>query len=163
MSNQPELDKDAARKLRKLSRSGARLAAVQALYQIEQTGRSGRAVIDDYCENGIGLDDEGQPIEAADPEIFRDIVDGVIASLEDINKAIVSRLANGWKIERLDATSRAILRAGVFELLKRDDLPAQIILDEYVTIAHAFFEDAEPRFINALLENVREDVRGTPK
>jgi len=70
-------------------------------------------------------------------------------------------LADGWKIERLDATSRAILRAGVFELMKRDDLPAQIILDEYVGIAHAFFDDAEPRFINGLLENVREDVRGS--
>jgi|GEM_PF-5157271 len=72
MTSKPALDKDAARKLRKVSRSGARLAAVQALYQIEQTGRSGRSVIDDYCEDGIGLDDEGQPIEAADPEIFRD-------------------------------------------------------------------------------------------
>lgn len=161
MMSKPALDKDAARKLRKVSRSGARLAAVQALYQIEQTGRSGRSVIDDYCEDGIGLDDEGQPIEAADPEIFRDTVEGVIGALDDINTAIVKRLADGWKIERLDATSRAILRAGVFELMKRDDLPAQIILDEYVGIAHAFFDDAEPRFINGLLENVREDVRGS--
>ncbi|ACT59070.1 transcription antitermination factor NusB [Hirschia baltica] len=162
MTNEPAIDKDAARKLRKLSRSGARLAAVQALYQIEQTGRAGRAVIEDYCEDGIGLDDEGRPIEAADPEIFRNTVEGVIESLDDINLAIVKRLADGWKIERLDATSRAILRAGVYELMKRDDLPAQIILDEYVSIAHAFFDDAEPRFINALLENVREDVRDKP-
>ncbi|MFC7290221.1 transcription antitermination factor NusB [Hirschia litorea] len=162
MTNTPPVDKDNERKLRKLARSGARLAGVQALYQIEQTGRSARSVIDDYCEDGVGLDDEGNPIEAADPEIFRDLVEGVVDIQVEINEAIVKRLADGWKIERLDATSRAILRAGVYELMKRDDLPAQIILDEYVSIAHAFFDDAEPRFINALLENVREDVRGTP-
>lgn len=160
MSSKTAVDKEAERKLRKLGRSVARLAAVQALYQVEQTGRSGVSVIDDYCEDGIGLDDEGNPIDSADPEIFRDIVEGVIENLDDINLAIVKRLADGWKIERLDATSRAILRAGVFELMKRDDLPPQIILDEYVSIAHAFFADAEPRFINALLENVREDIRG---
>lgn len=160
MSEQRAIDKDAERKLRKARRSGARLAAVQALYQMEQTGQSGRAVIVDFLEDRLGLNDDGEPIEEADPDLFKDIVSGVVDHQKAINAAIMKRLADGWKIERLDSTSRAILRGGVYELLKRPDLPSQIILDEYVSIAHAFFDDAEPKFVNAVLEKVRSDVRG---
>jgi transcription antitermination protein NusB len=71
----------------------------------------------------------------------------------------MKRLADGWKIERLDATTRAILRAAVFELVASNDLPSQIILDEYVSIAHAFFDGAEPKFVNGLLDAVARDVR----
>jgi len=159
MTDQPALNKEAEGKLRKARRSGARLAAVQALYQIEQTGQSGRSVVIDFLEDRLGLDDEGHPIEEADPDMFKAIVEGVIDFQADINAAITAKLADGWKLERIDSTSRAILRAGVFELAKRDDLPAQIILDEYVSIAHAFFEGSEPRFINGLLEAVRNEVR----
>ncbi len=159
MTDQPAINKDAERKLRKARRSGARLAAVQALYQLEQTGQSGRSVIVDFLEDRLGLDDEGRPIEEADPDLFKDVVNGVVEHQKDINAAIIKRLADGWKIERIDSTSRAILRAAVFELMHRHDLPPQIILDEYVSIAHAFFSDAEPKFINGILENVRSDVR----
>lgn len=159
MSDQPAISKEAAMKLRKARRSGARLAAVQALYQIEQSGQSGRAAIVDFQEGRLGLDDEGNPIGEADPDIFKDVVNGVIAHQADINAAIMKNLADGWKIERIDSTSRAILRAAIYELLKRDDLPPQIILDEYVSVAHAFFDGAEPRFINGLLESVRAEVR----
>lgn len=151
---------DAERALLAARRAGARLAAVQALYQMEQTEQSARSVVADFMEDRLGLDDEGEPVEEADPDIFKAIVLGVVERQEQIDAAIMKRLASGWKIERLDATSRAILRAGVYELVAEISLPSQIILDEYVSIAHAFFEGAEPKFINGLLDAVARDVRG---
>lgn len=151
---------EAERKLVAARRAGARLAAVQALYQMEQTEQSARSVIADFLEDRLGLNDEGEPVEEADPDIFRAIVEGVVDRQEVIDAAIMKRLAQGWKIERLDATSRAILRAAVYELIAEISLPSQIILDEYVSIAHAFFEGAEPKFINGLLDAVARDVRG---
>lgn len=150
---------DAERQLLAARRSGARLAAVQALYQMEQTEQSTRSVIADFMGDRLGLNDEGEPIEEADPDIFKAIVNGVVERQEAIDAAIMKRLATGWKIERLDATSRAILRAAVYELLAEISLPSQIILDEYVSLAHAFFEGAEPKFINGLLDAVARDVR----
>ena len=157
MSN--ALSADAERKLLAARRAGARLAAVQALYQMEQTEQSARSVIADFMEDRLGLNDEGEPVEEADPDIFKAIVDGTVERQEAIDAAIMKRLANGWKIERLDATSRAILRAGVYELIAEISLPSQIIPDEYVSLAHAFFEGAEPKFINGLLDAVSRDVR----
>jgi N utilization substance protein B len=154
------LTPEAERKLLAARRSGARLAAVQALYQMEQTQQSAQAVIADFMEDRLGLNDEGEPIEEADPDIFRAIVEGVVERQEAVDAAIMKRLAEGWKIERLDATSRAILRASVYELVAEVGLPSQIILDEYVSIAHAFFEGAEPKFINGLLDAVSRDIRG---
>lgn len=157
MSNAPSAE--AERKLLAVRRSGARLAAVQALYQMEQTEQSARSVIADFMEDRLGLNDEGEPVEEADPDIFKAIVEGTVERQEMIDGAIMKRLASGWKIERLDATSRAILRAGVYELIAEISLPSQIILDEYVSIAHAFFEGAEPKFINGLLDAVSRDIR----
>lgn len=150
---------DAERKLLAARRAGARLAAVQALYQMEQTEQSARSVIADFMEDRLGLNDEGEPVDEADPDIFKAIVEGVVQRQEMIDAAIMKRLAAGWKIERLDATSRAILRAGVYELIAEISLPSQIILDEYVSLAHAFFEGAEPKFINGLLDAVSRDIR----
>lgn len=159
MTNAPSAE--AERKLLAARRAGARLAAVQALYQMEQTEQSARSVVADFMEDRLGLNDEGEPVEEADPDIFRAIVEGVVDKQEAIDAAIMKRLASGWKIERLDATSRAILRGGVYELMAEISLPSQIILDEYVSIAHAFFEGAEPKFINGLLDAVSRDVRGS--
>ena len=158
MSNTPSAD--AERKLLAARRAGARLAAVQALYQMEQTEQSARSVVADFMEDRLGLNDEGEPVEEADPDIFKSVVMGVVDRQEQIDGAIMKRLASGWKIERLDATSRAILRAAVYELIAEISLPSQIILDEYVSIAHAFFEGAEPKFINGLLDAVSRDIRG---
>ncbi len=157
--SQKGITADAERKLLAVRRAGARLAAVQALYQMEQTEQSARSVIADFMEDRLGLNDEGEPVEEADPDIFKAIVEGVVERQETIDAAIMKRLAEGWKIERLDATSRAILRAGVHELIAEVGLPSQIILDEYVSIAHAFFEGAEPKFINGLLDAVSRDIR----
>src|SRR5690606_209170 len=134
------LSADAERKLLAARRAGARLAAVQALYQMEQTGQSARSVIADFMEDRLGLNDEGEPVEEADPDLFKSVVEGVVDRQEQVDAAIMKRLAEGWKIERLDATSRAILRGAVYELIAEISLPSQIILDEYVSLAHAFFE-----------------------
>jgi N utilization substance protein B len=158
MSNAPSAE--AERKLLAARRAGARLAAVQALYQMEQTEQSARSVVADFMEDRLGLNDEGEPVEEADPDIFKSVVMGVVDKQDEIDAAIMKRLATGWKIERLDATSRAILRAGVYELIAEISLPSQIILDEYVSLAHAFFEGAEPKFINGLLDAVSRDIRG---
>ena len=158
--SQKAISPEAERNLLAARRAGARLAAVQALYQMEQTEQSARSVIADFMEDRLGLNDEGQPIEEADPDLFKSIVDGVVARQEAIDAAIMKRLAEGWKIERLDATSRAILRAAVFELVADIGLPSQIILDEYVSLAHAFFEGAEPKFINGVLDRIALDIRG---
>ena len=151
---------EAERRLLAARRAGARLAAVQALYQMEQTGQSARSVIADFMEDRLGLNDEGEPVEEADPDLFKSVVEGVVDRQDQIDAAIMKRLAEGWKIERLDATSRAILRGAVYELIAEISLPSQIILDEYVSLAHAFFEGSEPKFINGLLDAVSRDVRG---
>jgi len=141
-------------------RSGARLAAVQALYQMEQTEQSARAVIREFCEDRLGFGPEGQPVEEADPDIFKSIVTEVVNHQKTIDPAIVSRLSEGWKLSRLDATTRAILRAAVAELIAHQELSHKIILDEYVSVAHAFFDGDEPRFVNGVLDNVAKDIRG---
>lgn len=140
-------------------RAGARLAAVQALFEMEQTGKSGPAVIRDFMEDRLGLGPEGLPVEEADPDLFKSIVSGVIENQDRIDGAIARRLAEGWRLSRLDATSRAILRAAAAEFLVHPELSHAILLDEYVSLAHDFFEGAEARFINGVLERVGGDLR----
>lgn len=140
-------------------RSGARLAAVQALYQMEQSGKSAKAVIREFCEDRLGYGPEGEPVEEADPDIFKSIVNAAVEHQETIDPAIIARLSEGWKLARLDATTRAILRAAVAELIAHDELGPGIILGEYVSVAHAFFEGDEPKFINAVLDAVAKDLR----
>lgn len=141
-------------------RAGARLAAVQALYQMEQTGRGANAVIREFMEDRLGFGPEGEPVEEADPDLFKSIVNTVIARQEEIDAAIVARLADGWKLSRLDTISRAILRAGSAEYLAHQELSKAIIVDEYVSLAHDFFEDgAEARFVNGVLDRLGGDLR----
>ncbi|MEL6661394.1 MAG: transcription antitermination factor NusB [Pseudomonadota bacterium] len=142
-------------------RAGARLAAVQALYQMEQTGRSAAAVIREFMEDRLGFGPEGEPVEEADPDLFKSIVQGVIDKQSEIDDAITERLAEGWKLKRLDTISRAILRAGVAEFLVHTELSNAIIVDEYVSLAHDFFDDGqEARFVNGVLDKVGRDIRG---
>ncbi|MEO0983189.1 MAG: transcription antitermination factor NusB [Pseudomonadota bacterium] len=143
-------------------RAGARLAAVQAIYQMEQTGQSANAVIRQFMEDRLGIGPDGDPVEEADPDLFKSVVTSVIERQADIDPAIVKRLAAGWKLSRLDATTRAILRAAASEFIAHQDLSEAIILDEYVSIAHAFFDGDEPRFVNGVLDKLAKDLR-TPQ
>lgn len=144
----------------RVRRSGARLAAVQAMYQMEVTGQSAKAVIREFMEDRLGiLDDEGQPVEDADPDLFKAIVSGVVEKQALIDEAIKSRLTKNWRLERIDSTSRAVLRCATQELATRADLSNAIIIEEYVGIAHAFFDDDQPKFVNGVLDKVAKDVR----
>ena len=140
-------------------RSGARLAAVQALYQMEVTERSAKSVIREFMEDRLGLDDDGMPVEDADPDLFKAIVNGVVERQALIDEAIKARLADNWRLDRIDSTSRAVLRCATHELATRADLSNAVIIEEYVGIAHAFFEDKEPKFINGVLDKIAQDVR----
>ncbi len=150
---------EARKELLRAQRAGARLAAVQALYQMEQTEQGSLAVIHDFLDDRLGLDDDGAPVEEADPDLFKAIVSGVVEHQESIDAAIIARLANGWRLDRIDATSRAILRSAGYELIYDINLPSRIIIDEYVSIAHAFFDGPESGFVNGLLDAVARDVR----
>ena len=148
----------------KQARSVARLAAVQALYQMEVSNAGAEAVIREFGEHRFdhGFPSEtgdDYPLVQADEAFFADLVRGVVASQGEIDRAVVKRLAAGWRLERLDATVRAILRAGAFELAHRTDVPTEVVIDEYVELAKSFFEGPEPGFVNGALDAVAQDVR----
>ena len=141
------------------SRSVARLAAVQALYQMEVSSIGVEHVIREFTEHRFDRDIDGIVLASADEGFFADLVRGVVAEQADVDARIVKRLAEGWRLERLDATVRAILRAGAFELIHRPDVPTEVAIDEYVEVAKSFFEGTEPGFVNGALDGVARDVR----
>jgi N utilization substance protein B len=142
------------------ARTVARLAAVQALYQMEMAGTGSEAVIREFCDHRFDADLEGERMAAADEAFFAEVVRGVVAAQKDIDGAIAHRLAEGWRLERIDATLRAILRAGGFELMRRPDIPTEVAIDEYVEVAKSFFEGPEPGVANGVLDGIARDVRG---
>lgn len=146
------------------ARSVARLAAVQALYQMEVSSAGAETVIREFSEHRFDRDvpdesGEDMTLAQADEAFFADLVRGVVQHQKAIDGAVVKRLAAGWKLERLDATVRAILRAGAYELSKRADVPTEVVIDEYVELAKSFFEGPEPGFVNGALDAVAQDVR----
>jgi len=140
-------------------RRSARLAAVQALYQMDIGGLGAKAVIKEFRDHRFGAQGEGPEYIEADEDFFEDLVAGVVRKQAVVDPAIDELLAEGWRMERLDATVRAILRAGGFELFQRDDVPARVVIDEYVDIANAFFEGSEPKFVNAALDKCARQAR----
>lgn len=146
------------------SRSVARLAAVQALYQMEVSAIGVEAVIREFTDHRFDRDLEGgegedATLAEADEAFFAELVRGVVAEQKKVDAAVVKRLAEGWRLERLDATVRAILRAGAYELIHRADVPTEVAIDEYVDVAKSFFEGTEPGFVNGALDGVARDVR----
>ena len=140
------------------ARTVARLAAVQALYQLEMSGAGVEAVIREFTDHRFDRDIEGELLAQADEAFFGDLVRGAVAGQAGIDKAVVSRLSQGWKLDRLDATARAILRVGAWELLHRPDVPVEVAIDEYVEIAKSFFEGPEPGFVNGALDGIARDA-----
>ena len=141
------------------ARSVARLAAVQALYQMETAGAGAEAVIREFADHRFDRDIEGVRLAHADEAFFGALVRGVVAEQDAVDAAVRRRLASGWRLDRIDATARSILRAGAYELIRRRDVPAEVAIDEYVEIAKSFFEGAEPGFINAALDAIARDER----
>ena len=141
------------------SRSAARLGAVQALYQHQMEGTHLPTLLDEFHRHRLGAEIEGLQFNDAEIDFFDDIVKGALARAEEIDAAITARLAEGWRIERLDKTMLQILRAGTYELLARPDVPTPTVISEYIDVAHAFFDAREAKFVNGVLDGVAKAVR----
>jgi len=140
-------------------RSVARLAAVQALYQIDLSGAPPAAVIAEFQKHRLGREQDGENYGQADTALFADIVNGVIARQADLDGALSGALTADWPLERLETVLRAVLRAGAYELLARTDVPARVVISEYLDLAHAFFAGKEPGLVNGVLDRIAHMLR----
>lgn len=142
------------------ARSAARLAAVQALYQMESSGQGVDAIISEFQDFRLGGEMEGERLHKADAGFFADILKGTIETQRRLDPYLERQLASGWKLSRIDSTARAILRAGLYELIRRPDVPYKVVINEYLDIANAFFGGDEPKFINGVLDAAARAARG---
>ncbi len=140
-------------------RSVARLAAVQALYQMDMAGTDVNEVVAEFAAHRLGRDAEGADYAEADAEFFRDVVTGVVREQRRIDPVLNEQLAEGWRLARIDSILRAILRSATYEILKRPDVPAKVVINEYVDVAHAFFDGEEPKVVNGILDQVARRIR----
>lgn len=144
---------------RAVERSAARLAAVQALYQMDVTGKTLPDIFAEFETYWIGMEIEGDQYNPAELAFFRDILTGVIADQGPLDRAIDATLIDGWPLARVDSVMRATLRGGAYELKKRKDIPARVIIKEYVDVAGAFFGPDESGMINAVLDGMARQLR----
>jgi N utilization substance protein B len=140
-------------------RGVARLGAVQALYQMDVGGASLPAVIAEFETHRLGIELEGEQLRPADKPFFRALVTGVVKAQRRIDPIVHAALPPTWPLTRIDLTLRAILRCGVFELAERRDVPARVVISEYVDIANAFFSGDEPGLVNGVLDRVAHEQR----
>lgn len=144
---------------RSKSRSAARLAAVQALYQRQMEATPLPRLLDEFHQHRLGREIEDVHYAEADVDFFNDIVSGAVAREDEIDALLSARLSEGWSLQRLDKTLLQILRAGTYELLARADVPTGSAISEYVDVAHAFFDEREAKFANGVLDAVAKAVR----
>ena len=137
----------------------ARLAAVQALYQMDMAGTDLNQVIDEFAAHRLGQQLDGDQYAAADASFFRDVLKGVVHHQRSLDPMLNDRLAEGWRLSRIDSILRAILRAAAYELKERADVPAKTVITEYIDVAHAFFEGDEPKVVNAILDAIAHSLR----
>ena len=145
---------------RSISRSAARLAAVQALYQQEMEGTPTPRLIREFHDHRLGATIEGATYAEAETSFFDDLVSGTIARQTEIDALIADRLAEGWSLDRLDKPMKAILRVGAYELIARADVPVASVINEYLDVAEAFYDKREKGFVNGLLDAIAKVVRG---
>jgi transcription antitermination protein NusB len=139
-------------------RSAARLSAVQALYQLMIGGGTPARVLAEFRLHRAGETIDGATFQAPDGTLLADLVDGVWDRRAELDERIASNLAEGWTLDRLDTLLHQILRAGVYELVFRKDIPPLVTIHEYVDVANAFYEAREPAFVNGLLDKVAKDI-----
>lgn len=154
--------RDAHRSLQEQRRS-ARVAAVQALYQMELTGEDAGTVAQEFIDHRFS-DSSAMPDEG----LFRSIVDGVPHRQTAIDRAVAAALSENWRLQRIDSIVRATLRAAAYELVDRPDIPARVVIDEYIEIARAFSDQEHCAFVNAVLDKIAHAERptefaGTPR
>lgn len=150
--SKPDQDKKAARR-------AARLAAVQGLYEIDMTGAAVDEVLLDRLRDRWSENPYGDEKAAPDSGLFTRLVRGVIARQAEVDRMVGAAIDSDGGVERLERVLRAILRAGAFELLEHVDTPAKVVIDEYVSMAHAFFDGGEPKLVNAILDRLARTLR----
>ena len=150
-------DKD-ARKANK--RGAARLAAVQALYQMDLAGSGLNEILADFESHWLGREVEGAQYLPAEAAFFRDIVTGVVREQRVLDPQIDEALQGSWPLKRVEAVLRAALRAGAYELAHRRDVPARVVIAEYADVAAAFVERDETGMVNAVLDQLARKLRG---
>ena len=144
---------------RSLSRSAARLAAVQALYQQEMESTPVAVLLHEFHQHRLGATIDGVEYVDAEVDFFDDVVKGADARRAELDALIAGKLAEGWSLTRLDKPMKAILRAGADELAARADVPAATVISEYVDVAKAFYDARETGFVNGLLDGIAKEVR----
>ncbi|CAA0091248.1 Transcription antitermination protein NusB [Starkeya nomas] len=142
-----------------LRKSAARLNAVQALYQMDLAGTPLSEILAQFESHWIGQEIEGDEIAAADLNLFRDIVGGVVREQRAIDPVLDAALVKGWPLKRIEAVLRAVLRAGAYELTERSDIPARVVVAEYVNVAAAFLDREETGMVNAVLDGLAREKR----
>ena len=152
--------KRAPRPDRSRSRSAARLAAVQALYQQDMEKTPLPTLLYEFHHHRLGATIDGAEYAEAEVDFFDDLVSGVHARSDELDGLIEGKLAADWSLQRLDKPMRQILRAGAYELIARIDVPTGSIISEYVDVAKAFYDKREVAFVNGLLDSIGKDVRG---
>jgi transcription antitermination protein NusB len=141
-------------------RSTARLAAVQALYQLDMNpGRGVEAAIGEFIRHHLGREIDGEFYGDADRDLFADIVRGVADNREQLDESVSAALSDEWPLARLETLLRLILEAATYELTHRADIPPRVTLSEYVAIAHAFFDGKEPVLANGVLHGLARTLR----
>jgi transcription antitermination protein NusB len=151
----------AASEPRKANKRGAaRLAAVQALYQMDLAGTGLNEILAEFESHWIGGEVEGAQYRPAEVAFFRDIVGGVLREQTKLDPQIDAALARGWPLKRIEAILRAVLRAGAYELACRQDVPARVVMSEYVDVASAFVDQDETGMVNAVLDELARKLRG---
>jgi transcription antitermination protein NusB len=159
-TSESEAQDEPASERRKLSaRSNARVAAVQALYQMDMAQTDLSEVIAEFEQHRFGKAEEGGTPGGADSQFFADLLRGVVRLQREIDPIVDARLAEGWRLSRLDSILRAILRAGVFELIERREIPAKVVISEYLGVAGAFLAKDDIKVVNAVLDRIAHQQR----
>ena len=153
MSDQPKSTAPPSR------RQAARLAAVQALYQWQEGEHAPAEIIEQFLNVRTGEAGEGGMRRDADRPLFTDVVQGTATHKEELEQTVTAALSEDWTWARVDRLVRAILLAGAYELMHRRDVPPKVAINEYVEVAHAFYDQGEPNFINSVLDRVARQVR----
>jgi transcription antitermination protein NusB len=145
---------------RKANRRGAaRLAAVQALYQMDIAGTGLTEILAEFESHWIGREVEGAQYLPAEAAFFRDVVSGVVREQRRLDPLVDKVLSEGWPLKRIEAILRAVLRAGAYELGHRGDVPARVVVSEYVDVANAFVDRDETGMVNAVLDRIARQFR----
>ncbi|MEP1931052.1 MAG: transcription antitermination factor NusB [Roseibium sp.] len=160
MTGKADSDKPAVQTVRPANKRGvARLAAVQALYQMDVGEAPLTSVVSEFTAFRLGKEIDGEQYRDADEQWFKHIVAGVVEDQKFLDPSIHTALTEDWPLKRIDSLLRAILRSGSYELLRRKDVPAKVIISEYIDVTKAFFEDDEPGLVNGILDRLAHELR----